>query len=63
MDTTETKRPQDDVPIEKIIHYIVKDYRRMYDENLHMKACLKSLKNHSKKYVLEKLKKLNIKDL
>lgn len=23
-------RPQDDVPTERIIHYIVKDYRRMY---------------------------------
>ncbi len=25
------KRPQDSVPTEKIIHYIVKDYRRMYN--------------------------------
>ena len=27
------KRPQDEVPEERIIHYIVKDYRRMY--NMH----------------------------
>lgn len=25
-------RPQDDVPVEQIIHYIVKDYQRMYDQ-------------------------------
>ncbi len=29
----ERKRPQDDVPTEVIIHYIVRDYRRMY--NMH----------------------------
>lgn len=31
------RRPQDDVPVERIIHYVVKDYRRMfiaYDEQV-----------------------------
>lgn len=31
-------RPQDDVPTEKILQYIVKDYRRMYIENMMLKA-------------------------
>ena len=30
MEEVRRKRPQDDVPTEVIIHYIVRDYRRMY---------------------------------
>lgn len=30
-DFEDGRRPQDDVPTERIIHYIVKDYRRMYN--------------------------------
>ena len=32
MEEIKRKRPQDDVPIEKIIHYIVKDYRNMFNK-------------------------------
>ena len=55
-----TGHPQEDVPVEMIIHYIVKDYRRMFEENMHLKAAIRMLRRKSKKEVLEKLKKLKV---
>lgn len=55
-----TGHPQEDVPVEMIIHYIVKDYRRMFEENMHLKAAIRMLRSKSKKEVLEKLKRLNV---
>lgn len=55
-----TGHPQEDVPVEKIIHYIVKDYRRMFEENMHLKVAIKMLRRKSKKEVLEKLKRLKV---
>lgn len=34
----ERRRPQDDVPADRIIHYIVKDYRRMYHSHDELRA-------------------------
>ena len=31
-EVVEGNRPQDDVPVERIIHYIVKDYQRMFNQ-------------------------------
>lgn len=38
-------KPQDDVPVDVIIHYIVKDYRRMFEENETLKRRIKVAEN------------------
>ena len=52
------RRPQDDVPVDLIIHYIVKDYQRMYLTYDEMEK--RALKAEA---TIEELKEKHLKDL
>ena len=38
-------RPQDNVPDEQVLHYVVKDYRRMFHERLALIAYIRRMEN------------------
>ena len=50
--------PQKDVPVEKVIHYIVKDYRRMFNEHEALRAKIKEKENERQSYIDELLRTL-----
>ena len=52
------RRPQDDLPKDVVIHYIVKDYRRMFNEFENMKTGKQQLIDDLRKKINEKDAKL-----